>query len=112
MYALEECLKQQGRTLADISVSIQGFGNVGSHAARLIDAQGGKIVAVSDISGGIINDQGIDVNVCGNYAASFGVGEDDFVDYVDVAARGPAKINAYKKDGYVVLFINEPEKSI
>jgi glutamate dehydrogenase (NAD(P)+) len=61
MYALEECLKQQGRTLADISVSIQGFGNVGSHAARLIDVAGGKIVAVSDISGGIHNDQGLDV---------------------------------------------------
>jgi len=61
MYALEECLKREGRSLADISVSIQGFGNVGSHAARLIAEQGGKIVAVSDVSGGLYNEQGIDI---------------------------------------------------
>jgi glutamate dehydrogenase (NAD(P)+) len=61
MYALEEYLKQDERTLADVSVAIQGFGNVGSHAARLIAERGGRIVAVSDISGGIANDKGIDV---------------------------------------------------
>ena len=61
MYALEEYLKQDDRTLADVSVAIQGFGNVGSHAARLIAERGGRIVAVSDISGGIANDQGIDI---------------------------------------------------
>jgi glutamate dehydrogenase (NAD(P)+) len=61
MYALEEYLKPGGRKLADVSVAIQGFGNVGSNAARLIAEQGGRIVAVSDISGGIANDQGIDI---------------------------------------------------
>jgi len=45
----------------DVTVAIQGFGNVGSHAARLIAEQGSSIVAVSDISGGISNDQGIDI---------------------------------------------------
>ena len=61
MYALEEFLKTGWRKLADVSVAIQGFGNVGSHAARLIAERGGRIVAVSDISGGIVNDQGIDI---------------------------------------------------
>ena len=61
MYVLEECLKLEQQKLADVSVAIQGFGNVGSHAARLIAEQGGKIVAVSDISGGIFNDEGIDI---------------------------------------------------
>jgi glutamate dehydrogenase (NAD(P)+) len=61
MYALEECLKETGRTLADVTVAIQGFGNVGSHAARLIHQNGGRIVAVSDISGGIHNEQGLDI---------------------------------------------------
>ena len=60
----------------------------------------------------LINDQGIEVNVCGNYAASFGVEEDDFVDYIDVAARGPAKINAYENAGYAVIFIRQPDKGI
>ncbi|MAT91478.1 MAG: glutamate dehydrogenase [Halioglobus sp.] len=61
MYALEECLKESGRELSDVSVAIQGFGNVGSHAARLIHERGGKIVAVSDISGGLRNDNGLDI---------------------------------------------------
>ena len=61
MYALEECLKSSKRSLADVTVAIQGFGNVGSHSARLIADQGGKIVAVSDISGGIANAKGIDI---------------------------------------------------
>jgi glutamate dehydrogenase (NAD(P)+) len=61
MYALEESLKAAGRTLGEVSVAIQGFGNVGSHSARLLAAAGAHIVAVSDISGGIANDKGIDV---------------------------------------------------
>lgn len=56
----------------------------------------------------LINDQGVDVHVCGNYAASFGIEEDDFVDYIDVAARGPAQVNAYDNAGYAVLFISQP----
>jgi glutamate dehydrogenase (NAD(P)+) len=62
MYALEEYLKADDRKLSDVSVAIQGFGNVGSNAARLIAEQGGRIVAVSDISGGIANDRGIDIS--------------------------------------------------
>jgi glutamate dehydrogenase (NAD(P)+) len=61
MYALEECLKDQNRKLEDVSVAIQGFGNVGSNAARLIAERGGKIVAISDIQGGIANNDGLDV---------------------------------------------------
>ncbi len=61
MYVLEECLAPENRKLSDVTVAIQGFGNVGSHSARLISEHGGKIVAVSDISGGIANDQGIDI---------------------------------------------------
>ena len=61
MYVLQECLLESGRKLSDVSVAIQGFGNVGTHSARLIAAQGGKIVAVSDISGGVAKDGGIDV---------------------------------------------------
>ena len=39
----------------------QDFGNVGSWAAQLIDEKGGKIVAVSDITGAIKNNKGIDI---------------------------------------------------
>jgi len=75
MYALEECLKRQCKNLADVSVAVQGFGNVGSHASRLIAEQGGRIVAVSDISGGIANEQGLDIAQLLEWVAKNGVVE-------------------------------------
>ena len=75
MYILEECLKANNKKLSDVKVAIQGFGNVGNHAARLIAEQGGKIVAVSDISGGIANDQGIDIPLLLDWVAEHGVVE-------------------------------------
>jgi glutamate dehydrogenase (NAD(P)+) len=61
MYALEEALHDRGRALADVTVALQGFGNVGSHAARLIAERGGRIVAVGDHAGGVANAEGLDV---------------------------------------------------
>lgn len=40
---------------------MQGFGNVGSWAARLFHERGGKVVAVSDITGAVRNPNGIDI---------------------------------------------------
>jgi glutamate dehydrogenase (NAD(P)+) len=40
---------------------VQGFGNVGSHAARLLAEQGIKIIAISDASGGYYDEKGIDI---------------------------------------------------
>ena len=61
MYVLEDMLAEDGRSLDGITVALQGFGNVGSHAARLIAAKGAKIVAVGDHAGGVSNDAGLDV---------------------------------------------------
>jgi glutamate dehydrogenase (NAD(P)+) len=43
------------------TVAIQGFGNVGSHTARIIHELGAKVIAVSDVSGGIYNPRGLDI---------------------------------------------------
>ncbi|MEQ8414904.1 MAG: Glu/Leu/Phe/Val dehydrogenase [Imperialibacter sp.] len=43
-------------------VAVQGFGNVGSWAATLLEERGASVVAVSDISGAYYNDSGIDIN--------------------------------------------------
>ena len=61
MYALEEALADQGRELAGTTIALQGFGNVGSHAARLIAERGGLIVAVADHMGGVANKAGLDL---------------------------------------------------
>lgn len=51
-------------------VAVQGFGNVGSIAARLLQEQGCKIVAVSDVSGGYYNEAGLDIQGMMDYAAA------------------------------------------
>ncbi len=54
-------LKRLGRRPQDITVAIQGFGNVGSHTAKFMHESEFKIVAISDISGGYFNENGIDI---------------------------------------------------
>jgi glutamate dehydrogenase (NAD(P)+) len=61
MIALEQTLADRGKGLEGITVALQGFGNVGSHAARLIAERGGKIVAVADHLGGVGRKDGLDV---------------------------------------------------
>lgn len=48
----------------ETSVSIHGFGKVGMPAAEDLYAQGAKIVAISDVSGGIYNQAGLDIPAC------------------------------------------------
>ena len=57
---LEAC-RRQGIDPTQSTVAIQGFGNVGSVSAELLHAQGFKVVAVSDVFGGIHNPAGLDV---------------------------------------------------
>lgn len=45
-----------------LTVAIQGFGSVGGHAARLLDEWGATVVAVSDIDGGVSDDDGLDID--------------------------------------------------
>jgi glutamate dehydrogenase (NAD(P)+) len=57
-----EALKQLNyANRADITVAVQGFGNVGSNAALYAHEQGFKVVAVSDVYGGIYNERGLDI---------------------------------------------------
>ena len=59
------------RDLSDATVAIQGFGNVGSNAARLLDETGARVVATSDVSGAAYDPDGLDV---GSLAAHVGAG--------------------------------------
>jgi len=61
MDVLIESLKDRNQNIADVSVAIQGFGNVGSNAARLIAEQGARIVAVADHTGGVSRSDGLDI---------------------------------------------------
>lgn len=52
------------------SCAVQGFGNVGSFAALLLEERGVKVVAISDLSGAYYNQKGIDINEAISYRSS------------------------------------------
>jgi glutamate dehydrogenase/leucine dehydrogenase len=58
---IREFFKAQKKSLKGTSIAIQGFGNVGGHAAHFLSQMGAKIVAVSDVSGALIHQGGLDV---------------------------------------------------
>lgn len=60
MYVVEEVCRVREMALEGATVAIQGFGNVGANAARLLAQRGCKLVAVSDLSGGIYNPNGFE----------------------------------------------------
>jgi glutamate dehydrogenase/leucine dehydrogenase len=59
MYTIIEATKHTGIELRGATVAVQGFGNVGFHAARLLHELGCKIIAVSDSQGGIYSSDGL-----------------------------------------------------
>jgi glutamate dehydrogenase (NAD(P)+) len=61
LFITRETLKRVGRELTGSKIAIQGFGNVGSNAAKLLHAVGASVVAVSDVSGAIYAPRGLDM---------------------------------------------------
>ncbi len=75
VYALYQALRHLGMELKDRKVVVQGFGNVGSVAARLLWREGAVITGVSDVRGGIWNPNGLDIRQLeAHVAESGGVG--------------------------------------
>jgi glutamate dehydrogenase/leucine dehydrogenase len=71
-----EFLKRQNRQIAGSTFAIQGFGNVGSHLARELHQLGGKVVAVSDVHGGVYNPEGLPIpDLDRHFAAERKVGD-------------------------------------
>lgn len=60
-FMVREAARDAGLDLRQLRVCVQGFGNVGSNAALLIEQLGCKIVGVSDVRGGIYSSKGINV---------------------------------------------------
>jgi glutamate dehydrogenase (NAD(P)+) len=61
LYVCREILKDVGLPMQGTRFAVQGFGNVGSHCARLFSADGGLVVAVSDVHGAVQNPAGLDI---------------------------------------------------
>jgi glutamate dehydrogenase (NAD(P)+) len=61
VYIAEEALRTMNLTIPMCSFVVQGFGNVGSHTCRLLADLGGKVIATSDVNGGLYNPDGLDI---------------------------------------------------
>ncbi len=61
VYTIEDAARRAGFALRDATVAVQGFGNVGEATARLIHEAGARVVAITDIGGGVYSDAGLDV---------------------------------------------------
>jgi glutamate dehydrogenase (NAD(P)+) len=66
-------LAERGRTLDGLRVAIQGNGNVGGNAAKIFHHRNVRVVAMSDVSGGIYCEAGLDADAIGDYASRGGL---------------------------------------
>ena len=72
VYSLYQAARHLGQELRGRKVVVQGFGNVGSVAARLLWREGAIITAVSDYKGGILNARGLDIGQLEQHVAETG----------------------------------------
>jgi len=72
LICLQEALAKEGASLDGLRVAVQGFGNVGGVFARLAAQAGATVIAISDSSGGVANDRGIDVEAALTHRRSGG----------------------------------------
>jgi len=69
VFLLEEWAREHEFDLSRATYIVQGFGNVGSWAARLLNRFGAKLIAVEDVSGALMNVKGIDPDDLAAYAS-------------------------------------------
>jgi glutamate dehydrogenase (NAD(P)+) len=73
VYMFREAAPHLGMTPSETTFAVQGYGNVGSWAARIMQQLGCTMVAVSDANGAIRNDAGIDANALYDFVSEGGV---------------------------------------
>lgn len=61
IYIAKQSCAAKGIEFDGATIAVQGFGNVGQHACNLAYKMGAKVVAVSDVSGGLYNPEGLDI---------------------------------------------------
>ncbi|ULA65642.1 MAG: Glutamate dehydrogenase [Nitrospira sp.] len=60
-YVTVEALQHLNLSIDRATVVIQGLGNVGAHTARILEQEGAHIIAVSDVTGGLYNEKGLNI---------------------------------------------------
>lgn len=61
VYVTLEALRHLKLSIDHATVAVQGFGNVGMHTALIMEQEGARVVAVSDVTGGLYNEKGLNI---------------------------------------------------
>ena len=72
VYCTEDAAERSGFRLEGATVAVQGFGNVGEATARLLRERGARVVAITDVGGGVFRADGLDVPVLSRYLQEHG----------------------------------------
>jgi len=67
VYVCERAMEMRSMKMQGARIVVQGFGNVGSFAAKFASDRGARIIAVSDVSGGYFNGDGLNINEMQDY---------------------------------------------
>ncbi len=70
--AIREALKELGIDPSTTTAAVQGYGNVGSNAAMFLQDLGVKVVAATDVYGGVVNRDGLDTHELARYVSETG----------------------------------------
>jgi glutamate dehydrogenase (NAD(P)+) len=97
VYMFREAAPQLGITPAEATFVVQGYGNVGSWAGRIMQQLGCTMVGVSDTNGAIRNDAGIDANALEEFLEAGG----RLPDYEDADAIAPDDLLAIPCDVFI-----------
>jgi len=97
VFLIEKWAQDKGFKLKGATYTVQGFGNVGSWAARLMKLNGSKLIAVEDVTGAIRNREGIDPDDLAQYVKKHG----GVVDYPKAHAVGHEAFFSTKADIFI-----------
>lgn len=97
---MQNYIKELRAKFPDLEIAIVTHGD---EQFALKKSNNNKHKKVHSITQQLVQKNNVPLHVCGTYAGWKGVSEEDFPDYVDVAAAGPATINDYISLGYILI---------
>lgn len=98
----QKLIKKIRKRFPKLEVAIVTHGN---EQFALTSNNNKKYKKVHSLTQQLVQKDNVPLHVCGTYAGWKGVSEEEFPEYVDVAAAGPATINDYKALGYILIKI-------
>ena len=98
----QKLIKKLRKRFPKLEVAIVTHGN---EQFALTSNNNKKYKKVHSLTQQLVQQDNVPLHVCGTYAGWKGVSEEEFPEYVDVAAAGPATINDYKSLGYILIKI-------